>query len=122
MLQAELAPRIASELLFSPFASRGPDVSFRCVFVFLVCLLLCSVAFAQSSCPVPTVNKTVNICSPVAGSTVSSPVQFTASALDNDHQITGVKLYVDNVEKGSSSYLANSVTFSASVALAAGAH
>ena len=85
-------------------------------------LLFNSIAIAQTSCPAPTVNKTVKICAPAAGSTVSSPVQFTASALDTDHRITAMKLYVDNVEKGSASFLANSVTFTASVALAAGTH
>ena len=85
-------------------------------------LFIGSIAIAQTSCPAPTVNQTVKICAPVAGSTVSSPVQFTASALDTTHRITAMKLYVDNVEKGSASFLANSVTFTASVALAGGTH
>jgi hypothetical protein len=45
-------------------------------------------------------------------------VQFVASALDNEHPVTAMKLYVDSVTKGSSS--TNSLNVS--VPLAAGSH
>ncbi len=49
-----------------------------------------------------TVNQTVKICAPANGSTVASPVQYSAGALDTTHPITGMVLYVDSVKKASS--------------------
>lgn len=65
-----------------------------------------------------TTDRTVKICSPAAGSTVSSPVQFSAAALDNEHRVTAMNLYVDSVKSASST----SGQLSASLALANGNH
>jgi phospholipase C len=73
---------------------------------------------AVAAC-VAAADKTVNICSPVNGSSVSSPVQFTAAARDDEYPITGMVLYVDSTQQGKST---NSTTLSASVALTAGQH
>ncbi len=74
------------------------------------------VAYAQNCSA--TVDQTVAICSPANGATVSSPVQFTAAALDNEHPITGMVLYVDSQIKGQS----NNASLSASVVLSSGSH
>jgi len=65
-----------------------------------------------------TVNDTVKICSPVSGSTDASPVTFNAGALDNAHPITGMVLYVDSVNKASST----SAHLTAALSIAAGKH
>lgn len=65
-----------------------------------------------------TTDKTVQICSPAAGSTVASPVQFTAAALDNEHPVTAMALYVNGTKKATSS----NATLSASVPLANGTY
>ncbi|HEV2991356.1 MAG TPA: Ig-like domain-containing protein, partial [Candidatus Angelobacter sp.] len=75
-----------------------------------------NIALGQSC--TATVDKTVAICSPANGATVGSPVQFTAAALDNEHPITGMVLYVDSQIKGQSS----NANLSASVALSSGSH
>ena len=88
---------------------------------FLILLFACvalpgNIAFGQSC--TAAVDKTVAICAPANGATVGSPVQFTAAALDNEHPITGMVLYVDSQIKGQS----NNANFSASVALSSGSH
>ena len=87
----------------------------------LVLLFVCGVPFGAAAygqgCAA-TVDKTVAICSPASGATVGSPVQFTAAALDNEHPITGMVLYVDSQIKGRS----NNASLSASVALSSGSH
>ncbi len=65
-----------------------------------------------------TTDRTVNICSPVANSTNSSPVQITAAALDKEHPITAIIAYANSTKVASST----SGTLSASVALAAGSY
>src|SRR5438270_2309478 len=72
---------------------------------------------AQGQCAA-TVDRVVNICSPVAGATVASPVQFSAAALDNEHPVTAMILYIDSVNSAKST----SASLSASVALADGNH
>lgn len=67
---------------------------------------------------ISTVDRTVKICAPAAGSAVPSPVQFSAAALDNEHPVTAMTLYVDSVSSAKSS----SKTLSASVPLANGNH
>lgn len=90
--------------------------SLRSVLVgFLVISLLGlgHVAYGQSCSA--TTDKTVNICSPTSGSTDADPVQFTAAALDNEHPITGMILYVDSAitAKSTTGLLSASVTLSA---------
>jgi phospholipase C len=75
-----------------------------------------NVAYGQNCSA--TVDQTVAICSPANGATVGSPVQFTAVALDNEHPITGMVLYIDSQIKGQSS----SANLSASVVLSGGSH
>ncbi|MBV8208223.1 MAG: hypothetical protein JO041_15665 [Acidobacteria bacterium] len=77
-----------------------------------------TVTVAPASSCAATADRTVKICSPAAGTTVNSPVQFNAAALDNEHPITAMILYVDSVNSAKSS----SGSISASVALGAGGH
>lgn len=65
-----------------------------------------------------SVDHTVAICSPAAGSTVGSPVQFLAGARDNEHAVAAMVLYVDSQVAARSS----GASLSASVALANGKH
>jgi len=64
--------------------------------VILCFLLLPLFSFAQ--CSPSGVAGTVNICTPTAGATVSSPVTFQAAATPPSGQvITAMRLYVDNI-------------------------
>ena len=92
-------------------------IYFQLTGIFLSALFLFGLAAHAQTCAA-TVDKTVNICSPTSGSTVNSPVQFTAAALDQEHPITGMIAYVDSVQKAQSS----NASLSASVQLAAGTH
>ena len=69
--------------------------------------------FFQGGIPTCTAtqDRTVVICSPVANSSVFSPVQITAAALDNEHPITGMVAYANSqvVAQSSSSTLNASV-------------
>jgi len=69
--------------------------------------------------PPPTTTGKVTITSPSAGSTVSSPTQFTASATPTTGtSISSMTLYVD----GASKYTVNSASLSTSQTLASGSH
>jgi acid phosphatase len=59
----------------------------------------------------------VTVCSPGSGSTVASPVRFTAAARSNV-AITAMRIYLDNV----SVYLTHSGTLDVSLPVAAGTH
>ena len=59
----------------------------------------------------------VTVCSPAAGSTVSSPVHFVAAA-KSTHPITAMRIYVDNISK----FAVNAGSLDTSVALATGTH
>ena len=69
--------------------------------IMFVAVMLSGTAAWSQTCS-STVNDTVKICSPVSGSTAASPVQFNAGALDTAHPITGMVLYLDSVNKASS--------------------
>ncbi len=81
----------------------------------MVQAMIGSALYAQCSA---TVDKTVLICSPANGASVTSPVQFNAAARDNAHPVTKMILYVDSTQKANST--TNSLT--ALVTLAAGKH
>lgn len=71
-----------------------------------------------SSCSPPS-SAGVRICSPASGSTVSSPVTFSAAATPSSGtSITAMRLYVDNVSK----YTVNGNTLYTSVSLSTGNH
>lgn len=59
----------------------------------------------------------VTVCSPTSGSTVSSPVTFTAAAKSNN-PITAIQVYVDNIL----AYTVNSATLNTSLSMTAGSH
>jgi len=59
----------------------------------------------------------VTVCSPVSGSTVTSPVRFTAAA-KSSLPITAMRIYIDNV----SAYLTNAASLDVSLAVSAGTH
>jgi hypothetical protein len=52
-----------------------------------------------SACSLPSTDQTVHICSPVAGSTVSTPVAISAKARWDSHTIQHMRVYVDNVDR-----------------------
>ncbi len=59
----------------------------------------------------------VNVCSPVSGSTVDSPVHFTAAA-KSTLPITAMRIYIDNI----SVYLTSAASLDVSLAVASGSH
>ena len=59
----------------------------------------------------------VTVCSPASGSTVSSPVRFTAAA-KSTLPITAMRIYIDNV----SAYLVSAASLDVSLAVASGTH
>src|SRR3569832_2267248 len=75
-------------------------------------------AIAAAQCSLPTVSKTVNICAPTSGATVSSPVAFSASAFDSSAKVSAMAIYIDNVKV----YTVNSNQLNTSLPIAAGAH
>src|SRR5258706_16299324 len=83
-----------------------------------VCVLSSQTSYAQGTDCSATADQSVNICSPSIGSVVSSPVQFTAAALDQEHPVTGMVVYVDSQQRASS----GGATLSASVPLSSGNH
>jgi hypothetical protein len=68
-----------------------------------------------SGCTATTVG--VNVCSPTSGSTVSSPVRFTAAA-KSTLPITAMRIYIDNV----SVYLTTAASLDVSIAVSPGTH
>jgi hypothetical protein len=68
-----------------------------------------------SGCSANTVG--VTVCSPVAGSSSTSPVRFRAAA-KSTHPITAMRIYIDNVSK----YLINASTLDTSLTIATGTH
>jgi hypothetical protein len=68
-----------------------------------------------SGCTATTVG--VNVCSPTSGSTVSSPVRFTAAA-KSTLPITAMRIYIDNV----SVYLTSAASLDVSIAVSPGTH
>jgi hypothetical protein len=81
-------------------ARRGTRFLVAGPIMFIAVMLSGTAAWSQTCSS--TVNDTVKICSPVSGSTAASPVQFNAGALDTAHPITGMVLYLDSVNKASS--------------------
>lgn len=59
----------------------------------------------------------VTVCSPAAGSTVGSPVRFTAAA-KSTLPITAIRIYIDGV----SAYLTSAASLDASLAVGSGTH
>lgn len=68
-----------------------------------------------SGCTATTVG--VKVCSPASGSTVNSPVRFTAAA-KSTLPITTMRIYIDNV----SAYLTSAASLDASIAVSSGTH
>lgn len=75
-------------------------------------------AFGAAQCSLPTVSKTVHICAPTAGSTVSSPVTFSASAYDASAKVTAMVIYLDNAKV----YTTSSNQLNTSLTVATGTH
>ncbi len=80
-------------------------------------LFLFFVNSAWAACTA-TVDKTVKICTPASGATVSSPVTFTAAARDTAHTITAMIMYIDSVQKAKST----TASLTAILSLPAGKH
>jgi len=68
-----------------------------------------------SGCTAATVG--VKVCSPISGSTVSSPVRFTAAA-KSTLPITAMRIYIDNV----SAYFTSAASLDVNLAVASGTH
>ncbi|HLJ88948.1 MAG TPA: alkaline phosphatase family protein [Candidatus Angelobacter sp.] len=77
-----------------------------------------NLSHAQATGCSAVADQTVNICVPVSGVAVNSPTLFSAAALDKEHPVTAMILYVDSQKQASST----NATLSASVALATGNH
>jgi hypothetical protein len=73
---------------------------------------------SSASCTVGEILPYVQICTPLANSTPSSPVTVKALATSQNLPVTSMRLYVDN----SSTYTTNSSTLNTSVTLAKGVH
>jgi acid phosphatase len=76
--------------------------------------------FGASTAPPPgctAANNGVTVCSPTAGSTVGSPVHFTAAA-KSTHPITAMRIYVDSASK----FTVNASSLNTSLGIPAGAH
>jgi len=68
-----------------------------------------------SGCTATTVG--VKVCSPISGSTVNSPVRFTAAA-KSTLPITAMRIYIDNV----SAYFTSTASLDVNLAVASGTH
>ena len=80
-----------------------------------------TVSGTLQNCPVPGTDRTINICSPEAGSTVPSPVNITARGRWDHFPIVHMRVYVDDqpafdVDNPQDAY------FNTQVALASGTH
>src|SRR4051812_10854912 len=64
----------------------------------LVTLTLALGAMASAQCSLSATNKTIHICAPTPGSTVTSPVTFSASANDTSARVTSMAIYLDSVK------------------------
>src|SRR5436853_1686466 len=89
---------------------------FRAALLLLVSLLFVSL-FASAQCT-PATSPATKICSPVNGSTVSSPVHVVIGTADT-HPITEINVYVDNV---SVYKVLNTPSVDTTVSIAPGAH
>ncbi|HEY2390169.1 MAG TPA: alkaline phosphatase family protein [Candidatus Angelobacter sp.] len=72
-------------------------------------------ATPPANCPANATG--VTVCSPTAGSTLGSPIHFTAAA-KSIHPITAMRIYIDNVSK----FSASAGSINTSLAVAAGPH
>lgn len=79
---------------------------------------LAKLVFSLLVFPAVGLAQSVTVTSPANGATVSSPVQFVASAKGGSFPITAMRIYVDNV----SDYLTSSSSLNTSLALSAGNH
>jgi phospholipase C len=64
----------------------------------LVTLTLALGAMASAQCSLSATNKTIHICAPTSGSTVTSPVAFSASANDTSSRVTSMAIYLDSAK------------------------
>jgi hypothetical protein len=72
-----------------------------------------------TTCSAPSTARTVHICSPTNGSTVSSPVKISATAKPGSSTIQVMQVYVDGVKKYEKT---STNTISTSLSMSAGAH
>ncbi len=78
------------------------------------------VSFLSATCSLSTTSPSVNICAPINGSTVTSPVQVSASANDTAHPVVAMKAYLDYNAVAVASSTANQL--STTLSTAAGSH
>jgi hypothetical protein len=74
-------------------------------------------AGGSSSCPAPSANRTINLCSPVNESTVNNPVKVMA-AITTSNKYYGAKVYID----GKARHTTTSKQVNTSFTLSAGRH
>ena len=72
-----------------------------------------------TTCSAPSTARTIHICSPTNGSTVSSPVKISATAKPGSSAIKVMQVYVDGVKKYEKT---STNTISTSLSISAGAH
>jgi hypothetical protein len=69
-------------------------------------------------CALSTVDKSITICTPTDGATVTSPVNIIAGATDKTSKVTAMKIYVDYM----SAYQVNAAEVNASISMTQGKH
>src|SRR4051812_6218128 len=112
-------PHYSRSLFQVPGAAKMPLFRRRLLLLAVACsAALLSTSSAQAQTCAATVDKTVVICSPANGASVTSPVQVTAAAKDTAASVTSMALYVDGVKTATG----QGANFSASVTMTAGSH
>src|SRR5205823_7638662 len=69
------------------------------------------------SCTASGANRTITVCSPASGGTVTSPVQFSAAVADT-YTVKYMQLYVDYVKV----YTVNAASLDTSLSMGLGTH
>lgn len=72
---------------------------------------------AGIGCAYPSSNRTINVCTPQSGATVTSPVLFRANPRSNT-EISGMKIYVD----GTAKFLTKDAPLTANLIITPGTH
>ncbi len=89
-----------------------------CLCTIAVFLILSALPVSALPCPLSTVDKSITICTPNDGATVTSPVNIVAGATDKTSKVTAMKIYVDNM----SAYQANAAELNATISMTQGSH
>jgi hypothetical protein len=89
-----------------------------CLSAIAAFLIVSALPVSALPCPLSTVDKSITICTPNDGATVTSPVNIVAGATDKTSKVTAMKIYVDNM----SAYQANAAELNATISMTQGSH